>query len=189
MTRSLSFLLVTLAAVPTALFAQAPSSASAPSPANPISSSQSKLYTMLSGVLITAAEKMPEENYSFKPTPDVRTFGQLVGHLADSQYYFCSSVEGDTKSAGGAEKTKTSKADLIASLKEAVTYCRKTYTGMTDSRGGETAKLMNMDLTKLAVLSANFAHDYEHYGNMVTYMRIKGVVPPTSEKSSSPGEK
>lgn len=172
----IALLFVTLAHVPMALLAQ---------PANPISVSQAKMYTMLSGVLIAAAEKMPEENYSFRPVAEVRSFGQLVGHLADSQYYFCSSVSGESKPAGSVEKTKTSKADLISALKEAVAYCGKTYAAMTDAKGGEMAKMMNMDFAKLTVLGANTAHDYEHYGNMVTYMRIKGIVPPTSEKSAS----
>src|SRR4051794_31458634 len=72
--------------------------------ANPISASTNKMYTMLSGVVIAAAEKMSEDNYSFRPTPEVRSFGQLVGHLADSQYYFCSLAAGETKSSGGVEK-------------------------------------------------------------------------------------
>jgi len=143
---------------------------------------------MLSGVVIAAAEKMPEESYSFKPTPDVRSFGQLVGHLADSQYFFCSSVAGESKPPGGFE-SKTSKAELVAALKEAVAYCNKTYAGMTDAKGSEMMKMMNSDFAKLTVLSANTAHDYEHYGNMATYMRLKGIVPPTSEKSGSPAEK
>jgi uncharacterized damage-inducible protein DinB len=147
------------------------------------------MYTMLSGVVIAAAEKMPEENYSFKPAPDVRTFGQLVGHLADSQYFFCSSVTGETKPPGGVEKNKTSKAELVAALKDAVAFCSKTYAGMTDAKGSEMTKMMNFDFAKLTVLSANTAHDYEHYGNMSTYMRIKGIVPPTSEKSGAPAEK
>ena len=191
MTRSLSLLFATLAAVPVAMLAQAPTSApTPPAPANPISVSQNKMYTMLSGVVIAAAEKMPEENYSFKPSPDIRSFGQLVGHLADSQYFFCSSVAGETKPpAGGIEKSKTSKADLVAALKEAVAYCSKTYADMTDAKGSEMMKMMNQDFARLTVLSANTAHDYEHYGNMATYMRLKGIVPPTSEKSASPGQK
>jgi uncharacterized damage-inducible protein DinB len=147
------------------------------------------MYTMLSGMVITAAEKMPEENYSYKPTPDVRNFGQLVGHLADSQYYFCGLAAGDTKSPPGVEKSKTGKAELIAALREAVAYCSKTYAGMTESKGGEMVKLMNTDFARLAVLAGNTAHDYEHYGNMATYMRIKGIVPPTSEKSGGPEQK
>jgi uncharacterized damage-inducible protein DinB len=193
MTRSVSFLFATLAAVPVAVLAQAPKSAPAQAPlapANPISASQNKMYTMLSSIVVAAAEKMPEENYSFKPTPDVRSFGQLVGHLADSQYFFCSSVAGESKPANGIEKSKTSKTDLVTALKEAVAYCSKTYAGMTDAKGSEMMKMMNYDFAKLTVLSANTAHDYEHYGNMATYMRLKGIVPPTSEKKSgSPGQK
>lgn len=147
------------------------------------------MYTMLSGVVIAAAEKMPEENYSFKPTPEVRSFGQLVGHLADSQYFFCALAAGETKPAGGVEKSKTSKAELVAALKEAVAYCSKTYAGMTDSKGGEMVKMMSYDFARLTVLSGNTAHDYEHYGNMVTYMRLKGIVPPTSEKSGGQEQK
>jgi len=187
MTGKLSLLFVSLVAVPLSLFAQssdsAPARESASTPANPISASQAKIYTFLSGVVVAAAEKMPEENYSFKPTDSVRTFGQLVGHLADSQYYFCSSVSGEDKPSGSVEKTKTSKADLVSALKEAVAYCGKTYASMTDAKGSEMTKAMNADFAKLAVLAINTAHDYEHYGNMVTYMRIKGIVPPTSEKS------
>src|ERR1017187_3452950 len=140
------------------MLAQGPASA----PANPISVSQNKMYTMLSGVVIAAAEKMPEESYSFKPTPEVRSFGQLVGHLADSQYYFCGLAAGETKSSGGVEKNKTGKTELVAALKEAVAYCGTIYAGMTDSKGGEMVKLMNSDFARLTVLSGNIAHDYEH---------------------------
>jgi uncharacterized damage-inducible protein DinB len=193
--RRLSFLLATLVVVPVAVLAQGSTVAPAqtpPLPANPISASQNKMYTMLSSVVIAAAEKMPEEHYSFKPTPEVRSFGQLVGHLADSQYFFCSSTAGEPKPPGGVEKSKTSKGELVAALKEAVAYCSKTYAGMTDAKGSEMMKMMNMDFAKLTVLSANTAHDYEHYGNMVTYLRLKGIVPPSSEKpekSSSPEPK
>jgi uncharacterized damage-inducible protein DinB len=194
-TRRPYFLLVTaLAAVPVAMVGQettpVPAQAPAAAPANPITVSQGMMYTMLSGMVVAAAEKMPEENYSFKPTPDVRSFGQLVGHVADSQYFFCSSAAGETKPSGDIEKTKTSKADLVAALKESVAYCSKTYEGMTDAKGSEMMKLMNHDFAKLTVLSVATAHDYEHYGNMVTYMRLKGIVPPSSEKRSGPsGEK
>jgi uncharacterized damage-inducible protein DinB len=184
-TRTSSFLLATLSVIPAAVLAQGP----AATPANPISASQNKMYTMLSGVVIAAAEKMPEENYSFKPTPEVRSFGQLVGHLADSQYYFCALAGGETKAGEGVEKNKTGKAELIAALKEAVAYCGKTYAAMTDAKGGEMVKLMNQDFARLAVLAGNTAHDYEHYGNMSTYMRLKGIVPPTSEKSAAPEHK
>ena len=193
MTRRLAVLFAALSAVPVAVLAQASASAPAQPPAatvvNPISASNSKMYTMLSGVVIAAAEKMPEENYSFKPTPEVRSFGQLVGHLADSQYYFCGLAAGENNPGGGVEKGKTGKAELIAALKEAVAYCSKAYATMTDAKGGESVKLMNQDFARLTVLSANTAHNYEHYGNMATYMRLKGIVPPTSEKSEGTPKK
>jgi len=193
MTRRLAVLFAAFSAVPVAVLAQTPTPAPAQTPAvtvaNPISASNGKMYTMLSGVLIAAAEKMPEENYSFKPTPEVRSFGQLVGHLADSQYYFCGLAAGENNPGGGVEKGKTGKAELIAALKEAVAYCSKAYATMTDAKGGESVKLMNQDFARLTVLSANTAHNYEHYGNMATYMRLKGIVPPTSEKSEGTPKK
>jgi uncharacterized damage-inducible protein DinB len=177
-----------LTAAAAAVFAQGSAAGSAQrmaaAPANPISTSQAKVYSMLSGVVIAAAEKMPEENYAFRPADDVRSFGQLVGHLADSQYYFCSQAAGESQPATNAEKTKTGKAELVAALKEAVGYCNKVYGAMTDAKGSEMAKLMNFDVARITLLSANTAHDYEHYGNMSTYMRMKKVIPPTSEKSA-----
>lgn len=158
-------------------------------PANPISASEKGFYSLVSGEVIAAAEKMPEENYSFKPTPEVRSFGQIVGHVADAQYGMCSTALGEPNPAKGIEKTKTSKADLVSALKEAVAYCNKAYDGMTDAKGAEMVKMMNYSVAKLAVLSVNTAHTDEHYGNMVTYLRLKGIVPPSSEKRPSQGEK
>jgi uncharacterized damage-inducible protein DinB len=182
-TKRLCFLFATLAAAPVAVFAQGSAA-----PDNPISDSEKRIYGMLSGTVIAAAEKMPEESYSFKPTPEVRSFGQLVGHLADSNYFFCSMAAGETAPASDAEKSKTKKADLVAALKDAVAYCNKTYAAMTDAKGSQMMKMMNFDVAKLTVLAGNFAHNYEHYGNMATYMRIRGIVPPSSEKGAGPGQ-
>ena len=182
----LCFALAGLMALPGALLGQErPQVQSAP-PANPITVSDKGLYSFVSGAVIAAAQKMPEENYSFRPTPEVRSFGQLVGHLADAQYMFCSLASGEANPAKGIEKTKTSKADLVAAVKDAVAYCNKAFDGMTDAKGGEMVKFMNYNLAKLTVLSLNTAHADEHYGNMVTYLRIKGIVPPTSE--NPPGQ-
>jgi uncharacterized damage-inducible protein DinB len=128
---------------------------------------------------------MPEENYAFKPTPDVRSFGQLVGHVADAQYGLCSTAIGEPSPMKGIEKTKTSKADLVAALKDAVAYCNKAFAGMTDAQGSQMVKFMNFNVAKLTVLSINTAHADEHYGNMVTYLRLKNIVPPSSESQAS----
>ena len=79
------------------------------------------------------------------------------------------------------EKTKTSKADLVSAIKDAVAYCNKAYDSMTDAKGSEMVKLFGFNLAKLSLFSLNTAHTDEHYGNMVTYLRLKGIVPPTSE--------
>lgn len=176
-------------AVPVVLFSQQAPKAepgTAP-PANPITASERGFYSYVSNAVIGAAEKMPEENYSFKPTPEVRAFGQLVGHVADANYMFCSKASGDANpSKGSIEKTKTSKADLVAALKDAVAYCNKTFDSMTDTKGSEMVQFYSFHLAKLTMYSLNSAHTDEHYGNMVTYLRIKGIVPPTSENQPPP---
>lgn len=150
-------------------------------PANPITVSEKGLYSFISSAVVRAAQKMPEENYSFKPTPDVRSFGQLVGHVADANYMFCSQASGEPNPVKDIEKTKTSKADLVAAIKDAVAYCSKSFDGMTDAKGSEMVKLFNFNLARITLFSLNTAHTDEHYGNMVTYLRLKGIVPPTSE--------
>ncbi len=171
-------------ALPMLLITALPSFAQV-TPANPISASEKGFYGLVSGEVIAAAQKMPEENYSFRPTPDVRNYGQLVGHIADAQYGFCAAATGDTQPMKDIEKTKTTKADLVAALKEAVAYCNKAYAGMTDAEGSKMTKFEGYPMARLAVLSVNTAHTDEHYGNMVTYLRMKGIVPPSSEKRSS----
>ena len=124
---------------------------------------------------------MPAENYNFKPTEAVRSFGQIMGHIAESQYFFCSDVLGEKNPAPKVEQTKTSKADLIVALKDAFAYCDRAYDSMTDTTATEMVKLMGEEQPKLGALTTNHIHTMLHYGNLVTYMRIKGIVPPTSD--------
>lgn len=153
---------------------------------NPLSTFTKRVYGLQKGILLRSAEKMPEENYSFKPVDTVRTYGQLIGHLADAQYLFCSNVLGEKNPEPKIEQTKTSKADLIAALKTGFAYCDKAYDAITDASGAQIVKLFGSDSPKLGVLNFNNVHNMEHYGNLVTYMRIKGIVPPTSEPRQSP---
>lgn len=149
---------------------------------NPLSSGQKAIYEIVSGSLVKGAEKMPEENYTFKPTPEVRSFGELVAHAADAQYLFCSAASSSKSPVPKVEGAKTSKADLVEALKQAVAYCEKVYSGMTDSEGAQMTKFFGRDSAKLTILAFNTAHSDEHYGNMVTYLRLKNIVPPTSER-------
>ena len=149
---------------------------------DPLSAGAKSLYTMAKNNVLKSAEEMPEPGYSFKPTDSVRTFGQLVGHVADGQYEFCSSVVGDNAKAPEVEKNKTTKADLMEGLKTAFDYCDKAYNSLTDAQAANSVKFFGRDMAKLTVLNFNTAHTDEHYGNMVTYLRMKGLVPPSSKK-------
>ena len=151
-------------------------------PENPLSRFQKGAYKRITNILVRSAEKMPEEDYSFKPTDAVRSYGQVVGHVADAQYLFCSIALGEKNPGRNIEKTKTSKADLIATLKEAIAYCDKAYDGLTDATAAQPVKLFGNDAPRLGALEVNLVHNMEHYGNMVVYLRIKNIVPPTSEQ-------
>lgn len=159
-------------------------SPSGPANTNPLSAGSKYMYAQSKNDVLKSAEEMPEANYSFKPVSTVRTFGQLVGHVADAQYEFCSAVIGDGKQPPGIEKSKTSKADLIPALKEAFAYCDQAYDGMTDAHAAELVDFFGHKAAKLTILDFNVSHSMEHYGNMVTYLRIKGLVPPSSQHQS-----
>jgi uncharacterized damage-inducible protein DinB len=158
----------------------------APAPENPLSTWNKKAYGRVKDTLLRSAQKMPEENYSFKPTDTVRSYGQIIGHVADAQYLFCSLALGEKNPGLDIEHTKTSKADLIAALNTAFAYCDKAYDGMTDASAVQTIKLFGNDAPRLGALTVNNMHDLEHYGNLVTYMRLKNIVPPSSEQPAQP---
>jgi uncharacterized damage-inducible protein DinB len=140
------------------------------------------IYGVAKGNLIKAAEQMPEADYSFKATPEVRSFGQLVGHVANANYMFCAMVLGEkSPNSTDFEKT-TAKAGLVQGLKDSFTYCDKAY-AITDAAATANVDLFGMKTNKIGVLSFNSAHDMEHYGNIVTYMRLKGMVPPSSQRN------
>ena len=161
----------------------------APAPANPLSTWNKIAYGRVKDILLRSAQKMPEENYSFKPTDTVRSYGQIIGHVADAQYLFCSIALGEKNPAPDIEHTKTSKADLIAALNAAFAYCDKAYDGMTDATATQMIKLFGNDAPRLSALTINNMHDLEHYGNLVTYMRLKNIVPPSSEQAPQPQPK
>lgn len=132
-------------------------------------------------MLIAAAEKMPESAYGFRPVDAVRTYGQIVGHIADMQYMFCSIALGEKNPSPGVEKTATSKPALIAALKEAVAYCDRAYGSLTDASALELVKMRPSEMPRVSVLSVNMTHGALHYGNLVTYLRMNNIVPPSSE--------
>lgn len=150
---------------------------------NPISSSVKRDYQAIRDLMIRSAEKMPEEKYSFKPSPDVRTFAQQIAHVADDQYNLCAPAKNETRKAAytAIEDSLSTKADLVRALKEAFTYCDGAYDALTDASGGEAPPGGRMR-NKFGMLNWNLWHTWEHYGNIVVYLRMQGLVPPSSER-------
>jgi len=114
----------------------------------------------------------------------VRTLGQILAHLADTNYSFCSTAAGEeAPTTESFETTKTTKADITEALTDALAYCAGVYEQMTDEKGAETVPFFGgQDFARSAILALNSAHNYEHYGNLVTYMRLNGITPPTSAR-------
>lgn len=124
------------------------------------------------------AEAMPEENYSFKATPDIRSFGELIGHIADAQALFCGMASGKPKQLGAGKMT--SKADLVAALKESISMCDAAFDSVTEANGAEMVGQGRMQRSRLGTLEYNTSHSNEEYGYTSVYMRLKGIVPPSS---------
>lgn len=151
--------------------------------ANPMVAEARTEWQALIGFITKAAEQMPEADYAFKPTPVVRSFGELIGHLADGQNIICAAAlaQPTTATEGDIEKKVTAKASLIAALRASTDLCTRAY-AQTDAATTGMTKLFGADRTRYAALLRNTVHDGEHYGNLVTYIRLKGMVPPSSQR-------
>ena len=146
---------------------------------NPVIAEQKAAYTRLKTNLVKAAEKMPEDAYSFKPTPEMQTFGERVAHIA-GQTSACSGLTGERKP--NPAQGKTSKADLVAALKASFDACDAAWDAMNDKTAMETVAGRGGQISKISVLIGNNMHIQELYGYISPYMRLKGVVPPTSDR-------
>ena len=140
-------------------------------------------YDSIKRDIVEAADAVPESEYSFKPTPQVRSFGEIIGHIADAQNFFCGVAGGSNPEyADTIEKSRTSKADLVKALKESVAACDAVYGATTPANVLGLEKLGKGDALRGMFLLDNVSHDNEHYGNIVTYMRLKGRVPPSTAR-------
>jgi uncharacterized damage-inducible protein DinB len=174
-------LFASFAIVPAAL-AQAPATSGAPG--DPLSGTLKTLWDGVKRNIMESAEKMPEANYAFKPTPEVRSFGELLGHIANSNFVYCARVKGDKNpNEGNDVEKKTAKADIQKGLTDSFAYCDGVYGTMTDAKAMEMMKMGQAEAPRARPLIANISHDNEHYGNIVTYMRLKGLVPPSTERT------
>jgi len=162
--------------------AEAPAPAAAGAPANPFSTSMKIGYERAKKLVLAAADEMPPAEFAFKQTPEVRSYGQLLGHVADASYMFCSAAKGTKAPKKEIEKTATTKDALKKELAEAFAFCDGVYESATDAALQAPIELFGRKMIKFSALDINVAHDMEHYGNMVTYLRMKKLTPPSSQK-------
>ena len=143
-------------------------------------------WTVVRDNLLKMAEKMPAENYSFRPTPEIESFGQRVAHIAGANLFICQGVMGQQTTPRPRPST-TSKPELIALLKQASAACDAAFDSLTDTSAMEKIDSHlggpfppEPTRTKLATLNNMVRHSNEMYGYMCVYLRLKGIVPPSS---------
>jgi uncharacterized damage-inducible protein DinB len=153
---------------------------------NPVSDSLRSSWSGTQRNIKESAEQMPEANYSFKPTPDVRSFGAILAHVAGASYVFCASAKGEKSpfAEDAFEKTATTKAAIVKATNDAIAYCDGAYAAVTDATAGQlvAAPFGSGQVPRANPLIGQIGHDNEHYGNLVTYFRLKGMVPPSSKR-------
>jgi uncharacterized damage-inducible protein DinB len=147
------------------------------------------MHAMIRRDIAEAAENMPADEYAFRPTPQVRTFGQIIGHLIDANFFFCSQVAGERSPATADYEQVSDKAVLVKALNDSLVYCDRVYAATTDAKFTQPMQIAHVDGTgstntlRGAVLMYNIAHNNEHYGNLAVYMRLKGHVPPSTARA------
>ena len=146
---------------------------------NPLSAEVKGAYTNVKNNILKAADKVSEADFAFKATPEVRTFGQLLGHVADSNLRTCSAMNGTAKA--GDASSKTTKADIVAALKDSFAECDRAIDSLTDATATQMIAIGRAQRSKLGASWGTVSHDNEMYGTMAVYMRSKGLVPPSSE--------
>jgi len=155
-----------------------------------LAASMQNAYATLKGNLTQAAEKMPEANYGFKPAPDpdLRTYGQWIGHQTDNQFTNCATLKGiPSPSPAQSNEKKVAKAELVKALADAFAFCDGAISGLTDQNALQMIKQGEGETARGAVASALLSHGLESYGIVVVYMRAKGVAPPAAAPAAGRG--
>ena len=159
-------------------------------PANPLSTWLRNAFMNNRNNIVRTAERMPEENYGMRPGPqeEVRTFGQQVGHVANFNFLWCSQAKGEKNPNAGNNLEKLStKAEFLKAVNDAFAYCDGVYNALTDASGTEMIDITQENgrqtrNLRMALLILNYGHNNEIYGSMVSYLRMKGITPPASER-------
>jgi uncharacterized damage-inducible protein DinB len=142
---------------------------------NPLTATISIFRNNMQDKIMKAADAMPETKYSYRPTKDVRSFAEILDHVADISYILCSSVKGEATPATA--PAAGSKTKMKARLKGAFDYCDGVYSGFTDAQLNVQANFFGFKTNKMFILTQVANHDALHYGNLVTYLRLNGLEP------------
>ena len=151
-----------------------------------LAESLARMHTGVAVNVVDAAEKMPDAAFDFQPTKVVRSFGGFVGHIANASYSDCSRAKGEANPNKEDFEKPLAKAALVAAIKGATAYCDAVYKAQTDASLSELITLGQNQQPRGQLLIQNVSHSNEHYGNLVTYMRLKGLVPPSTERATAP---
>lgn len=168
--------------------AKAASKRASTAAANPLSDALRSQWNSVKTYYLKSAEEMPDENYGFKPVQTVRSFGEIIAHVAGANYAICSAAKGEKPPHGEDDfvTSATTRDAIIKVARESVAYCDQAFDAATDATLSKiVANPFNPNRKQPlgAVLVDNIGHVNEHYGNLVTYLRIKGLVPPSSQPS------
>lgn len=167
--------------VPAVLFGQAAAGATPAATANPLSAEVQGRYEPMKKFILKAADTMPAENYSYKPTPDIRTFARVVNHVTEAQNRSCGALNG-TAAPKPAPPETADKATVVDALKASFAECDKAFGALTDANMTEMVQAGPAKRSRLGIAWATVTHDTEQYATLALYMRLKGLVPPSSEK-------
>ena len=148
-----------------------------------------RAYATLKTNLTQAAEKMPEADYGFKPSsmPEMRVYGALFAHIAQSQFGTCAAVNGVPNPVVGRqlEVELTTKAAIVSALAESFALCDTAYASLTDANVSELVTQGRGQIARAAILANNNSHDNEMAGTAYVYLRAKGLVPPSTENAAA----
>lgn len=173
-----------ISAVAILLMVAAPLVQAQPAPANPITQALRSAWTGAKTNFRRSADVMPEAKYGFKPVEGVRSYGAILAHVAGASYEFCAAAKGEKPPHVEAEfeKSATTKAAIVTALDGAIAYCDEVYKGLDDAKAAQVVggAFGGAAAARASSLIGNTVHFQEHYGNLVTYLRINGLVPPSS---------
>jgi DinB superfamily len=139
-------------------------------------------YARVKANIVKSADKMPAEDYSYKPTPDIRTYARVLNHVTEAQAHVCLAVNGSKPDAITVPPETADKATIVTALNASFTECDKAYASLTDASVGDMIQVGPVKRSRIGLLWGNASHDNEQYATLALYLRLKGITPPSSEK-------